>query len=144
MSISKSESIKETKQRVETTLNAIDNLIATIQDEGDEISGKNGLPKTFGQKLVGKDDTEEENPLQEIKDARIDAIADIKSYRADALGDIKVERATSLVAIGARSEGVIETIFGALAHALAAIQRATAEMDRKRMGYGNPNNQDDH
>jgi hypothetical protein len=119
--------IAEIKTRINGILDTINGLLG-----GTQIDPESGASEG------------EEDSLQKAEDARANAISDIKTLRAEALGDIKVERATSLATIGARSEDIIETISGALANALAAIQRATAEMDRKRMGYGNPKNQDDH
>jgi hypothetical protein len=119
--------VAEIKTRINGILDTIDGLLGGTQTSGGTETSE-----------------EEQGGLQDVEDARTNAISDIKARSIDALGDIKLERAASLATINARSDGAVDTLSNAIANALAAIHRATAEMDRKRMGYGNPNNQDDH
>jgi hypothetical protein len=73
----------------------------------------------------------------------LEALHKVRDYRDEALDRIGGERVIATNTISVKLDGAVEALSNALAHALAAIHKATAETDRKRMGYGNPKNQDD-
>jgi hypothetical protein len=64
--------------------------------------------------------------------------------KKNAVSEIKSESFVATSTINSKLDGAVEALSNALGNALAAIHKATAATDRKRMGYGNPNNQDDY